>query len=146
MNRLFKKLFPSKEFKEFRKMHRKHKKELVKLAKETNEWDWLWLHESVIMQIKHMYEFYVSGNNVWQTDDSRNEIIEQLQHILDINAEIKRLEGDDCGLEISVEDGIVEGKRPDDYYEKVLARDKRVTELYEELYKSIGKNILYWWD
>ena len=58
MNKLFRRLFPSKELREFRKMHRRHRKELVALAKDTYEFDWGWLHDSILMQIRHMYEYY----------------------------------------------------------------------------------------
>lgn len=123
MNKIFRKLFPSKEMRRYRKMHRKHRKELIKLAKETHEYDWCWLHESVIMQIKHMHEYYSCGDNVWQTDDTRLPIIEELQYVLDLEKEIDRLS--------------------DDYSLEACNKSK---ELYEELYRSIGKNLENWWD
>lgn len=124
MNNLCRKLFPSKEMRRYRKMHRRHRKELIKLAKETCEYDWYWLHEMVVMQIKHMHEYYVAGDNVWQSDETRLPVIRQLQHVLDLNAEI------DC-----VEDETW-----------TLDSQKKINELYEELYGSVGKNIQYWWD
>ena len=104
MNKLFRKIFPSEGMRKFRKMHRRHRKELVKLAKETGEWDSCWLHRSVIMQIMHMHEYYYAGNNVWQVDESRLEIVEQLQHILDLVSELERVENDDCGFELIFDD------------------------------------------
>ena len=148
MNKLFRKIFPSEGMRKFRKMHRRHRKELVKLAKETGEWDSCWLHRSVIMQIMHMHEYYSAGNNVWQVDESRLEIVEQLQHILDLVSELERVESDDCGLELIFDDNdnIIESIRPDDYRERVLEQEKRTSELYEEIYRSVGKNIRCWWD
>lgn len=147
MNKLFRKLFPDKEFREFRKMHRKHRKELVKLAKETGEWDWSWLHQMVIMQIKHMHEYYDAGNNVWQVDESRLQIVEELKHILDLEEEADRLENDHCGLELVYEgDRLVDCIRPDDYLERITKNYERIDELYEEIYSSIGKNLRNWWD
>ena len=64
MKKLFRKFFPNKEQRAFNKMHRRHRKELVKHAKKTCEWDWGWLHDSVIMQIRHIHEYYSEGNNV----------------------------------------------------------------------------------
>lgn len=117
-NRLFRKIFPSKEKREYMKMHRKHRKELVSLAKRTYEYDWSWLHEMILMQIKHMHEYYSAGNNVWQVDESRFMIIEELKHVLDLQEEIEFAEMD-----------------------ATLESVDKEQELYEEFYNSIGKNI-----
>lgn len=130
MKKLFRRLFPSKEWRTYNKMHRKHRKELIKHAKKTGEYDWCWLHESIIMQIKHMHEYYSAGNNVWQIDESRLQIVEQLKHALDLQAEIERMEDD----------------YPDDYKDKVLEYVKKEQELYEEFYSYIGKYLRWWWD
>ena len=114
MHRLFNRLFPSKEMRAYRKGHRKHRKELVKLAKNSYEFDYGYFHRMVIMQIINMLEYYSDGHNVLQTDDSRLCIIKQLQHILDIESEINRLEE-----AISSE------------------AEHKISELYVELYKSI---------
>ena len=124
------KLFPSKEKRAYNKMHRKHKKELVNQAKKTFEWDWSYLHESVIKQIKHMHEYYICGNNVMQADESKNLVINQLKHILDLNEEIEKFETTEwepsfCTLK--------------EWYEKEA-------ELYKELYSYIGEHIQWWWD
>ena len=124
------KLFPSKEKRAYNKMHRKHKKELVNQAKKTFEWDWSFLHESIIMQIKHMHEYYTCGNNVLQTDESKNLIVNQLKHILDLNEEIEKLttaewKSSFCTIK--------------EWHEKEA-------ELYKELYSYIGEYIQWWWD
>lgn len=74
----------------------------------------------------HMHEYYSAGNNVWQVDESRLEIVEQLQHILDLVSELERVENDDCGLELIFDDNdnIIESIRPDDYKERVLEQEK----------------------
>lgn len=146
MKKLFRKLFPSKERRAFNKMHRRHRKELIKHAKKTDEWDWGYLHDSIIMQIKHMHEYYAAGNNVWQTDKSRMVTVEQLQHILDLNAQIDRLWDDCCQLDITHIDGRAEIIFPDDFREKANQLYKREQELYEELYHYIGKYLRWWWD
>jgi hypothetical protein len=146
MKKLFRRLFPNKEQRMFDKMHRRHRKELVKHAKETREWDWGWLHDSIIMQIRHMHEYYSAGNNVWQTDESRLPIVEQLQHILDLEAEIDRMQDDDLGVEYVHENGVCTASFPDDYTERVQEWHKREQGLYEELYGSIGKHLRWWWD
>ena len=146
MSNLFRKLFPDKEVREYRKMHRRHRKELVKLAKETAEYDWCWLHQSVIMQVRHMYEYYSAGNNVWQVDESRLKVADQLQRILDMEEEINRLEDDHLGSELVMKDGEIKLVCPDDYREKSDAKEKRILELYQEIYSSIGRDIHWWWD
>lgn len=147
MKKFFKRLFPNKERRAYNKMHRKHRKELVKHAKETNEWDWSWLHKSIIMQIKHMYEYYSEGNNVWQVDESRFQIVEQLKHVLDLEEEIDRLEEDDYGLEYIYEnDELVKVITPDNYKDRIFEHEKKEQELYEELYSYIGKHLRWWWD
>lgn len=141
-----KRLFPNKEQREFNKMHRRHRKELVKLAKETGEWDWCWLHEMVIMQIRHMHEYYTENNNVFQADESRQKIIAQLKHVLDLNVAIDKLELDDDGVEYVRKDGVLTCVFPDDFTERCQKHDEREQELYEELYGSIGRDLQWWWD
>lgn len=147
MDKLIRKLFPNKEMREYNKMHRRHRKELIKLAKETGEWDYSWFHRSAIMQIRHMHEYYSAGNNVWQVDESRLEIVEQLQHILDLNEELGNRLDDCCGFELVYEgDKIIGYNSPDDFKERYKENDRRIQELYEEIYSSIGKHIQCWWD
>ena len=146
MKKLFRKLFPNKEQRAFDKMHRRHRKELVKHAKETGEWDWGWLHNSIIMQIRHMHEYYTAGNNVWQDDEKRFMVIEQLKHILDLNEAIDRMIDEDDGVEHIYKDGKVECIFPNDYKEWAMNYEKREQALYEELYGSIGENLRWWWD
>ena len=146
MKKLLRKLFPSKEMRAYRKMYRRHRKELVKHAKETIEWDWFWLHDSIIMQIRHMYEYYSERNNVWQDDETRLPIIEQLKYILDLEEEIARMQDEDFGVEYIHKNGVCTAVYPDDYKKRVEKWCDREQELYEEIYTSIGKNLRRWWD
>ena len=126
LKKIYKRLFPSKEYKAYLKMHHRHRKELIKHAKNSGEWDWSFLHDSVIMQIRHMYEYYTAGNNVMQADESRLPIVEQLKHILDLEDKIHQLE--------------------DEPIEEYASYIKKEQELYEEIYNSIGKHLQWWWD
>ena len=126
MKKLFKRLFPSKEMRAYNKMHRRHRKEIVKLAKQVREWDYGWLDELVLTQVKHMYEYFSSGNNVWQTDETRVPIVEQLKHVLDLYEELDSV-GDDGAT---------------DY----IQIRKREHELFEEIYSYIGSTMEGWWD
>ena len=122
-------IFKSKETRKYCKMHRKHRKELIKLAKETREWDFSWLHDMAIMQIKHMYEYYSAGNHVYQSEETLNKVLESLKHTLDLQDELDTLWD----------------KEHDDLtnYEDL---NKRESELYAEIYTYIGQNIQWWWD
>ena len=149
MKKLFKKLFPSKEMRAYRKMHHRHRNELVKLAKETREWDWSWLHEGVIMQIRHMYEYYSEGNNICQSEESLDVVLESLKHVLDLQEELEHLF--DFASHLSME--ITSDNSAHTYWNDGENRDeqavhafKREQELYEEIYSYIGKYIRYWWD
>ena len=126
MKKLFRKLFPSKEMRAYNKMYRRHRKELVKHAKETHEWDWSWMHDSVIMQIRHMYEYYVAKNNVWQDDTTRLPIVEQLKHVLDLQEELDTLWDLNS---VNFDTGW-----------------QREVELYKEIYIFISEHVFEWWD
>lgn len=130
----FRKLFPSKEMREYRKMCRKHRRELVKLAKETADWDWIFLHRMVLMRIRHMYEYYVSNNNVWQAEESRSKTIEQLNHVLEISRQIDDMDHEDYELPKGRE------------REFIIERQNKEQSLYEEMYGLIGKYLRWWWD
>jgi len=98
-------------------------------AKESMEFDWLYLHEVILLYLKHMQEYYNAGNNVWQADESKNEILDQLKEVLDVQKEIEDLED---SLEFLI-------NSPQKYLDKE-------TELYEKFYNLIGKYIRNWWD
>ena len=144
MKNIFRRLFPNKEMRAYRRMHRRHRKELIKHAKETTEFEWGYLHDSIIMQIRHMYEYYTAGNNVWQTDETRLPIIEQLQHVLDLCDELDNVWDSHTPGHIKNDDGsITPTKESTDSYIQI---SKREEELYAEIYSYIGKYIQWWWD
>lgn len=128
MKRLFKKMFPSKERRAYNKMYRRHRRELIKHAKETREWDWGWLHDSVIMQIRHMHEYYTERNNVFQSDESLVSLINSLKYVLNLNDEIDHLWDDYTSDEFCIE------------------KINEEMALYKEIYMHISNNLLTWWD
>lgn len=146
MKKLFRKLFPSKRMREYNKMHRRQRRELVKHAKETRNWDYSWLYDSTIMQIRHMYEYYAEGNNVWQSDESRHEILDQLAHVLDLNDEMNHLWDSydhESNLIINEDSTFSVSDEGAKQYRAIRDREQ---ELYEEIYSYIGKYIQWWWD
>ena len=146
MKKLLKKLFPNKEMKAYRKMAERHRKELIKLARETREWEWSYLHDTILTQIKHMYEYYSAGNNVWQIDESRLEIVKQLNYVLGLNSKLEELSNNKCGATYTIVNGKLKAEYPDDYLKRVENNIKEENELYVELYSYIGKHIREWWD
>ena len=135
MKKLWRRLFPSKEMRAYRKMRRRHRRELMRLAKQVQPFDYGWLDELVLTQVKHMYEYFAAGNNVWQTDETRLPIVEQLKHVLDLYEEM------DCIWSRDTKD---EGGF--DSIDKIKAQYAREDELYREIYSYIGSNLTGWWD
>jgi hypothetical protein len=119
-----------KEKHAYRKMRRKHTKALIKLAKEDRDFDSCYLHNLVITKIKHMYEYYSAGNNVWQTDETRIPICVQLNHILQLQDEIDHLYDTDRKFSV----------------EEVNNLWKKESELYKAIYTFIGEHMEEWWD
>lgn len=133
-----------KKMRAYRKMYHRHRKELVKLAKQDRDFDWGWLDEFVRTKIKHMHEYFSEGNNVWQTDDTRVPIVEQLKHILDLYDEMDHLWDSHISGHIKNEDGsITPTEESTKSYIKIRDREQ---ELFEEIYSFIGCHIQEWWD
>lgn len=133
-----------KSMRAYRNMHRRHRRELVKLAKETREWDYGWLYDSVIMQVRHMYEYYSAGHNIFQSEESLNGILGQLKHVLDLNDEMEHLWDNYESNVIKNDDGSI--SVTEEGHKKYAAIKDREQELYEEIYSYIGKYIQWWWD
>ena len=144
MKKLFKKLFPSKEMRAYNKMHRRHRRELVKLAKTTKEWDYGWLYDSTIMQIRHMYEYYTARNNVYQSDESLLSLIDSLKYVLDLDNELEHLWDDHIRGHVVNEDGSITST--EESAKSFIDKSKREQELYQEIYSHIAYNIMTWWD
>ena len=121
----------SDSYKNFLKMHKRHHKEQVARAKEFCEWRWWDLHDDVVQRIKHMLEYYVTGDNVWQCMETREKIIQQLEEILDIAKQIEEKEREADNFET-----------PEKYDEC----QTKIDALYVEMYKKIGENIQHWYD
>lgn len=144
MNKLFKKLFPSKEMRDYNKMHRRHRKELVRLAKTIREWDYGWLYDSTIMQIRHMYEYYTARNNVYQSDETLLSLIDSLKYVLDLDNELEHLWDDHIRGHVVNEDGSITST--EESAKSFIDKSKREQELYQEIYSHIAYNIMTWWD
>lgn len=123
-------LFRNKEMRKFDKLTKKHRKALKKLIR--NDWDFEWgcLHNLVMTKIHNMYEYYTSGNNVWQSNETLLPLIESLKHVITLDDKINSLWDN-----VSLKDATT--------YKDLTEQEQT---LYAELYKYIGENILAWWD
>lgn len=101
---------------QYNKMRRKHRKELIKLAKEDQDFDYEYLHSLVVVKLKNMYEFYSQGHAEFLVESDLNQILETLEHAINIADKID-----------------------------MVPEPTRVKELYQEFYEYIGKNIMLWW-
>ena len=137
-----------KEKRNYHKLHRKHRKTMIKLAKEDKDFDWGYLHTFVITKIKHMYEYYTAGDNVWQTDETLLPIIDSLKHVLDLQDELDNLFKTPVA-EIEFDHSleyITTVKYTDEAKKALKYRYQREQELYKKIYSYIGEHIQYWWD
>ena len=103
--------------KKYRKLQKKHTKKLVKVAKKTKDFDYGYFHDLVMTQIQNMYEMYEDRDIVWQSDESRQQIADQLKEIIDLDNEIE-----------------------------AFTPPWEEEELLRQIYIKIGENIQYWWD
>ena len=136
-------------YRAYKKMYRKHQKELKKLVKADAEWDWSFLHDFVITKIRHMHEYYVAGNNVWQTDETRLPTIEQLKHVLDLQDELDNLFSNPELIRPVVtkkDNGSLEFSWTEEAKALSDAAYKREDEIYKEMYAYIGEHLREWWD
>ena len=90
MRKLWSRIFKSKEMHEYNKMYKRHRKTMIRLAKDDRDWDYGYLHDLVVAKIKHMYEYYSAGNNVWQSEETHKKVLETLKSAIDLADKIDR--------------------------------------------------------
>lgn len=105
------------DYRKYLKMRRRHRKELKALAKNSEDFDFGYLHELVDMKIRHFLEYYESGWNVWQEEEARNELLRSLKDAVKLADRIKN---------------------NSDWQSEYI--------LYRDFYDHIAEHILDWWD
>ena len=143
----------SNKAQDYRKMHRTHRKTMIDLAKRDADWDWVYLHSFVMAKIQHMYEMYTEGYSIFQTEESLKVCIDSLQHILNLQAEIDALSKEDVlrgnmtakRMEIC-EDGSYVSTIDEVIDRSIAEHNKRINDLYTEMYAYIGQHMQYWKD
>ena len=106
-----------REYRRFLKMRKRHRKELVELAKNSEDFDFGYLHALADLKVRQFLEYYESGWNVWQTEETRTEIVDSLKEAVRLADLIK--------------------------YNDDWLREHTV---YRNFYSHIAENIMLWWD
>lgn len=65
------------------KLLREHRKELKKLAKETFDYDWMFLDKFVELKLLHMLEYY-EKECTWLDEINKKKIINELHFVIDM--------------------------------------------------------------
>lgn len=74
----------SKGYKLYNKAQKKYIKEMKKLLKESGPFEWSYLWKAVGKMVKRRLDYFSDGYNVYQIDESANEIKEQLQTAMNL--------------------------------------------------------------
>ena len=137
MKKLFKKLFLNKEMRTYKRLTRRHRKELIKKIKDnTYDFDFDELHSLVMLKIQHFYEYYNQNKNVWQCEESRQRVLDELKENLILNEELENL--------FDKHEFLYEFQK--ESYPSCKDIFNKEKELYQKIYTTIGKNIMNWWD
>lgn len=119
-----------KEWRAYKKKRKAARKKLKKLLKTYGPWEWGYIQDFMEIIINDMYDYYNEGVNVWQTDETRVPIINQLLKALDLIDQIDKIDNLDCPTSLE------EAKRQED----------NLQQAYIDFYTHIGKNLRWWWD
>ena len=127
-----------KEFKRYKTAHRKYIKQLVKLARTDAEYDYGQIIDILLLMLKRRLEYYKLGDNVWQAEESRQEVIRTLQSAVDTltaayNYEYKFRASD----------------TPEEQAANLAELERQKAEeqgLWTSAFDGIALNIRKWWD
>ena len=108
------------------------RKKMKKLIKTYGPWEWGYVHDFIILAVNDMYEFYNEGDNVWQSDDSRLETVNQLLKAKELIDEVDKFENGERKFEDFLKKG-----------ENYLEAEQKA---YDDFYTYLGKYIRWWWD
>ena len=113
----------------YKKMFKRNKKTLTKIHKEAAKNPWEYGHgtEYLVAFMKFMYEYYTLGENVWQSDESLQEVKDTLKEALDAYHDWQ-------SFDYFAQEGDVE-KYNNEYNRR-----------RERFFKLLSDNIEKWWD
>ena len=118
----------------YRKAQKKYEKQLIRYIKEEEKpYDWFSIVEILIKMIKRRLDYYSCGDNVWQTDESREPIVETLKIAYYL------------GMEAVARDDLtpnIKGWTTEDF----VADDKEVENAYVKFFSYVAENMRSWWD
>ena len=118
----------------YRKAQKKYEKQLIHYIKEEEKpYDWFSMVEILIKMIKRRLDYYSCGDNVWQTDESREPIVETLNTAYHL------------GMEAVARDDMAPNIK-DWTTEDFIVDDKEVQEAYVKFFSYVAANMRSWWD
>lgn len=155
-----------KRSKEYKKMMRKYKKSIRTKAKEMSQcpWDYGYAVDIFMEYVRFMRDFYTLGENVWQVEESKNEIIESLNKVLSLYEDLEKIddkyivfcERDD--IEKYLKQGFhLQREQPtmlnhyyltllEDIKENTRALNREYNEIRHDIFRIIERDIKKWWD
>lgn len=148
-----------KEIKRYRKFQKKYIKELVKLAKADRGFDWSFMVDILLHMLKGRLTYYKNGDNVWQSEESLNEIVMSLEEairLLEYAYDDSNFSFDDVKEYFAnlidnptpKENGVIDlfetcPKHTKEEYKEMAEKENNA---WIEAFNYIGKYIRYWWD
>ncbi len=118
----------------YRKAQKKYEKQLIRYIKEEEKpYDWFSIVEILIKMIKRRLDYYSCGDNVWQTDETRDPTVETLKTAYRLGMEA--VARDDMTPDMN-------GWTTEDF----IVNEKEIQEAYVKFFSYIAANMRSWWD
>ena len=158
--KLLRRIFPDKEMRNYRSKFKKRKQKLINyIKKEYTEYNgeaaFLDMNK---MMLENYLEYYATGDNVWQSDESLLPTIDQLKECLALFNKLIEDKYTDAAHEFAdahvahVKEGIYYTSKwdSDESYEAwqdmLYAAEEEKTADYKTAFEMIGKYCRGWWD
>lgn len=131
----------------YKAMQKKHRKERVKLAKESADFDWSYLHNYVKTFVLHMYEFYDTGVMLYQAEEERQKTLSSLRKAKELIDKMESVFKPYYEtLELLTDEQLTEFITSDKWDKVTTELAKEEEKLFVEFYRYIGEHMKEWWD
>lgn len=131
----------------YKAMQKKHRKERVKLAKESADFDWSYLHNYVKTFVLHMYEFYDAGLCLFQAEEERLKTLSSLQKAKELIDKMESVFKPYYEtLELLTDEQLTEFMASDKWDKVTAELAEEKEKLFVEFYRYIGEHMKEWWD
>jgi len=147
------------DYSKYKKLMKKHKKELNFLNNRVNSnpWEFSFIINYLVETLKFMQDYYELGYNIWQSEESLNEIKKTLKDTIkayedwdNYEAEYYHLNEDDVFI-VTLDDKkkcyTIDYKYPELYtVDSIQQFSKEYNKKRDTFFKLLSKNIEKWWD